>query len=56
MKRMQTVILVALMLLGARAASADTLTSTNDGMTVTDTVMTAAYAPQSREATVIQTS
>jgi hypothetical protein len=43
MKRIHTMILVALLLLGARAASADTLTSTNGGMTVTDTVMTAAY-------------
>jgi hypothetical protein len=44
MKRIHTMIVVALVILGARAACAqDVLTSTNSGMTVTDTVTTAAY-------------
>jgi hypothetical protein len=44
MRRICTMIVVALVIVGARAASAaDTLTSTNGGMTVTDVVTTADY-------------
>ena len=43
MKRIQTMIVVALMILGVRAACADTLTSGDNGRTVIDTVTTPAY-------------
>lgn len=43
MKRILTMIVVALMILGVRAAGADTLTSGDDGRTVIDTVTTPAY-------------
>ncbi|HXW13035.1 MAG TPA: hypothetical protein VEN79_00870 [Terriglobia bacterium] len=41
MKRIQTMIVVALMILGARAARADTLSGGDDGQTVIETVTTA---------------
>ena len=45
MKRSHAIILVALVILGARSACADsfTVTSTNGGKTVTDTVTTTLY-------------
>jgi hypothetical protein len=43
MKRIQTMIVVAILILGARAACADDLVSTDNGMTVTDVVTTPKY-------------
>ena len=46
MKRIQTMIVVALLILGARAAYADDLVSTDNGKTVTDVVTTSGTFPR----------